>query len=107
MFSVQPFLGHIPTDTVGPPAILHDTATLKNKPFRLCFKHFLAVNPFGKSHLEFYAFSFFVSKVTVPPRASVNLLTTANPKPWPFDFVVTRGVNNFSLISSEIATPES
>jgi hypothetical protein len=26
--------GHIPADTVGPPAILHDTAMLKNKPFR-------------------------------------------------------------------------
>jgi hypothetical protein len=33
MFPVQPCLGHIPTDTVGPPAILHDTATLKNKVF--------------------------------------------------------------------------
>jgi hypothetical protein len=32
-FAVQPSLGHIPADSVDPPAILNVSATLKNKPF--------------------------------------------------------------------------
>jgi hypothetical protein len=34
MFAVQPVLGHIPADTVGPPAILNVSAVVKNKPFQ-------------------------------------------------------------------------
>ena len=34
-----------------------------------------------------------VSKVTLPPIASVNLLTVANPNPCPLAFVVINGVN--------------
>jgi len=33
LFAVQPGLGHIPADTVGPPAILNVSTMLKNKPF--------------------------------------------------------------------------
>jgi len=33
MLTVQPSLGHIPADTVGPPAILNVSAVVKNKPF--------------------------------------------------------------------------
>jgi hypothetical protein len=33
MFAVQPGLGYIPADTVGPPAILNVSAVVKNKPF--------------------------------------------------------------------------
>ena len=48
-----------------------------------------------------------LSKVIVPPRASVNRLTTASPKPWPLDLVVNRGENSLGFASSGMPTPVS
>jgi hypothetical protein len=57
--------------------------------------------------MNFAPFPFSLSKDTVPPMASVNLLTTGKPKPCPSDFVVNKGVKILSLISSEMPTPLS
>ena len=46
-------------------------------------------------------------KFISPSRASVMRLTTANPKPWPFDFVVNSGVNSFSWASFGMPFPVS
>ena len=48
-----------------------------------------------------------LSKVTVPPIASVMRLTTAKPKPCPLDFVVNNGVKSLGLASSGIPIPVS
>ena len=48
-----------------------------------------------------------LSKETVPPKASAMRLTTANPNPWPLDFVVNIGVNSLPLTASGMPTPVS
>ena len=57
--------------------------------------------------VNFAPFPFSLSKVTVPPIDSVNLLITGKPKPCPLDFVVNKGVKILSLTSSEMPTPVS
>ena len=49
----------------------------------------------------------WLSRVTVPSNASVMRLTTAKPKPCPFDFVVKSGVKSLGLTSSGMPTPVS
>jgi len=55
MFAVQPILGHIPTDTDGPPAILNASTLLKNKPFQntialRAYFHVLLSVPYSLPH---------------------------------------------------------
>ena len=57
----------------------------------------------GKQMINFVPFPTTLSKVTVPPKASVMRLTTAKPKPCPFDLVVKSGVNSLLLASSGYA----
>ena len=49
----------------------------------------------------------WLSKVTVPPNASVNRLTAAKPNPCPVFFVVNKSVNNLSFASSAMPLPLS
>ena len=51
----------------------------------------------GKQMINFVPLPTTLSKVTVPPKASVMRLTTAKPKPCPFDLVVKSGVNKFAF----------
>ena len=50
---------------------------------------------------ELCSVSFSLSKVTVPPMASVNFLTTGKPKSCSLAFVVNKGVKILSLISPD------
>lgn len=61
----------------------------------------------GKRTVNVVPMPSWLSKVTVPPNASVIRFITAKPNPWPFDLVVNIGVNNLSLTFSDMPTPVS
>jgi hypothetical protein len=48
-----------------------------------------------------------LSKLIVPPWASMTLLHTASPKPWPWVYVVNSGVKILGFNSSGMPTPVS
>ena len=48
--------------------------------------------------MNFVPLPSWLSKVTVPPNASVMHLITGKPKPSPFALIVNIGVNNLLLI---------